>query len=72
MSDKELLSYYYQIINRLDDIDRNTEQSKVRDNINYDPNRDRITHLHIGDKWGHLQQEKKLVLNELHKRNITP
>ena len=72
MSDKELLSYYYQINNRLDDIDRNTEQNKVIDNNNYDPNRDRITHLHIGDTWGHLQKEKKLVLSELHKRNITP
>jgi hypothetical protein len=72
MTDKELLNYYYQINSRLDDIDRDTEQNKVIDNINYNPNRDRITHLHIGDTWARLKQEKKLVLNELYKRNITP
>lgn len=72
MSDKELLSYYYQINDRINDIDRDTEKNKVTDNINYDPNRDRITHLHIGDTWGRLKQEEKFVLNELNKRNITP
>ncbi len=72
MSDKELLSYYHQINNRLSDIDRNTEQEKVIDNNNYNPNSDRIVHLHIGDTWNQLQQEKKIALSELHKRNITP
>jgi hypothetical protein len=72
MSDSELLSYYHLINNRLDDIDRDTEQKKVVNNHNYDPNRDRIPHLHIGDSWGHLKQERKLVLNEMYKRNITP
>jgi hypothetical protein len=72
MPDKELLSYYHQLDNRLDDIDKNTENNKVVENNNYDPNRDRVVHLHIGDKWGQLKQEKKLVLRELRKRNITP
>lgn len=72
MSDRELLNYYHQINDRLNDIDRNTEQNKVLDNNNYDPNRNRITHLHIGDQWGRLKQEKKIILNELYERNITP
>ena len=67
MSDKELLSYYHQLDKRLDDIDKNTEHNKVTDNTHYDPDRDRITHLHIDDKWGQLREEKKLVLRELNK-----
>jgi len=73
MSDKELLSYYYQLEDRLNDIDRNTEEARIVDSSNFDySNRDRVAHLHIGDNWGHLRQEKKLILKELYKRNISP
>ncbi len=73
MPDNELLKYYYELNDRLDDIDRDVEKDKNRA-VNRDDSHDApdmLHHLHIGDTWHQLQQEKKLILKELQMRNIT-
>lgn len=72
MPDEDLLRYYHQLDERLDNIDKATEEQKVMGNYNDDPEWDRIRHLHVGDTWYQLRQEKTLVLKELNKRGITP
>ncbi|MCP4349160.1 MAG: hypothetical protein GY795_27075 [Desulfobacterales bacterium] len=76
MPDNELLNYYHGISDRLDDIDRNVEEEKNRSGNNKSSDShnapDMLHHLHIGDTWHQLQQEKKLILKELRMRNITP
>ena len=71
MSDADLLSCYYGINERIKDIDNHIEG---RDRIPHSGNRNivsRQTYFIGGEAYG-LMQKKKLVLEELRRRNIKP
>lgn len=71
MSDAELLSCYYGINERIKDIDNGIDR---KDRIAHSRNRDIVsqqTYFIGGEAYG-LMQKKKLVLEELRRRNIKP
>lgn len=76
MSDSELISHYKMIEMRMLDIDRDLEHSMEQDQALLDEyNRDRpfnrLDHLHIGDTWHQLREEKALTRIEIEDRGMT-
>ena len=73
MSSNELLNYYYGINQRIKDIDNSFRRNERLDNSEYDRS-GFVFHdpFVIGGKGYNLIQKRKLILEELKKRNVIP
>jgi hypothetical protein len=77
MSDRELVAHYEMLEMRLVDIDRARERSveQEKDMLDLQYPREHLyelDHLHIGDEWYEVKEEKELTANEMRKRGLSP
>ena len=77
LSDRELLTHYEMLEMKMVHIDRARDESEAGKEALYNrhyPNRDqnRLRHLHIGDEWSRLREERQLTLIEIRKRGLSP
>lgn len=79
MTDPELKNRYHEVVERLDDMDRDAEREKTREKEMQSPDgTDQreypgdMHHMHIGDSWQQLRHEKKMLYREMKKRGIDP
>lgn len=77
MSDRELIHHYEMIDMRMIDIDRNREQSieqwqDINQGFYLEDYHNHWGHLHVGDNWNTLNQEKKLTEIEMRRRSLSP
>ena len=79
MSDQELINHYKMIEMRMTDLDRTKQQSVEKDRNAYggsyyqkEYKYNQLGHLHIGDNWARLKNEKSLIRNEMRNRGISP
>ena len=70
-SSTELLNYYYGINERLKDIDNEIQADDRSDSDNQD-HFIRNQTFFVGGEGHGLVQKRKIVLDELYRRNITP
>ena len=71
MSDNRLLDYYYGINQRIKDIDDEFRRNERLDNSEYDRFAFQDPFI-IGGQGYNLIQKRKLILEELKKRNVIP
>jgi hypothetical protein len=71
MSDAELLNHYYGINDRLKDIAGDMQQEERTDPDNPDQFIDNQTFF-VGGAGHGLEQKRRIILDELHRRGISP
>jgi len=71
MSDTDLLNYYYGINERLKDIDNEMKEKEPSGLTEHEHLMDNDSFFAGGEGYG-LIQKRKVILEELHKRNIYP